>query len=202
MSALLEVRDLDLYYGDAQALSGVSLEVPEGEIVAIVGSNGAGKSTLIRAIAGIERRARGHAFILPGATSPGLESHEICNLGIGQVAEGRQLFPSLTTLENLQMGAMLPRARGQIEANARRSVRAVSAFGRAPETTRRHTVRRRTADARHRPLLDGPPGTDDARRALARPGAEPRAATASHDSATQSERPDDSCWSSRTSPSR
>ncbi len=107
---LLEIRDLDVFYGDAQALSGVSLDVPENEIVAIVGANGAGKSTLIRAIAGIER-ARAGRISFAGRDLAGLESHEICNLGIGHVAEGRQLFPGLTTLENLETGAMLSRAR-------------------------------------------------------------------------------------------
>jgi branched-chain amino acid transport system ATP-binding protein len=109
MSALLEVTNLDLYYADAQALAGVSLEIPKGEIVAIVGANGAGKSSLIRAIAGIERPRSGR-IVFAGRDLTGLDSHEICNLGIGQVAEGRQLFPSLTTTENLAMGAMLPRA--------------------------------------------------------------------------------------------
>jgi branched-chain amino acid transport system ATP-binding protein len=112
MSAPLKVRDLDLYYGDAQALAAVSLEVSQGDIVAIVGANGAGKSSLIRAIAGIER-PRGGRIYFAGQDITGLDSHEICNLGIGQVAEGRQLFPTLTTSENLETGAMLPRARAQ-----------------------------------------------------------------------------------------
>jgi len=112
MSALLEVEDLDLYYGDAQALAGVSIAVPQGEIVAIVGANGAGKSSLIRAIAGIERPRAGK-ISFAGRDITDLESHQICNLGIGQVAEGRQLFPTLTTMENLKTGAMLPRARGK-----------------------------------------------------------------------------------------
>ena len=106
----LRVANLDLYYGDAQALAGVSLEVGKGEIVAIVGANGAGKSSLIRTIAGIERAHAGQ-ILLNGKSIVRLESHEICDLGIGQVAEGRQVFPTLTVLENLQMGAMLPRAR-------------------------------------------------------------------------------------------
>ncbi len=110
MTALLEVRDLDLYYGDAQALAGVSLEVPEGEIVAIVGANGAGKSSLIRTIAGIER-ARAGTIRFAGRDITGLDSHLTCNLGIGQVAEGRQVFPTLSVQENLEMGALLPRAR-------------------------------------------------------------------------------------------
>jgi len=113
MSApLLAVRDLDLYYGDAQALAGVTLEVPRGEIVAIVGANGAGKSSLIRAIAGIERSRAGR-ILFEDQDIADMESHHICNLGIGQVAEGRQVFPSLTVEENLEMGGLLPRARGQ-----------------------------------------------------------------------------------------
>jgi branched-chain amino acid transport system ATP-binding protein len=108
--SFLSVRDLDLFYGDAQALDGVSLEVPKGEIVAIVGANGAGKSSLIRTIAGIEKARRG-TVTFDGKPITHLEPHRICDLGIGQVAEGRQLFPTLTVLENLQMGAMVPRAR-------------------------------------------------------------------------------------------
>ncbi len=109
---LLAVDGLDLYYGDAQALAGVALEVPAGEIVAIVGANGAGKTSLIRAIAGIETPRAGR-IRFRGRDVTGLGSHATCELGIGQVAEGRQVFPSLTVLENLAMGAMLPRARGR-----------------------------------------------------------------------------------------
>jgi len=107
---MLAVENLDLYYGDAQALAGVSLQVPQGEIVAIVGANGAGKSSLIRTIAGIEK-ARAGRISFKGTDITRLESHRICDLGIGQVAEGRQVFPSLSVEENLQMGALLPRAR-------------------------------------------------------------------------------------------
>jgi branched-chain amino acid transport system ATP-binding protein len=108
--ALLTVRDLDLYYGDAQALAGVSLEVPRGEIVAIVGANGAGKTSLIRTIAGIEKSRAGSIHFM-GRDVTGHASHVICDLGIGQVAEGRQLFPTLSVEENLDMGGLLPRAR-------------------------------------------------------------------------------------------
>ena len=106
----LTVEDLDLYYGDAQALAGVSLEVPRGAIVAIIGANGAGKSSLIRAIAGLETPRAGR-IRFAGREINGLESHQICNLGIGQVAEGRQVFAGMTVRENLELGAMLPRAR-------------------------------------------------------------------------------------------
>ena len=107
---LLKIENLHLYYGDAQALDDVSLDVPKGEIVAIIGANGAGKSSLIRTIAGIESSRSGTIFF-SGKDITGLESHEICDLGIGQVAEGRQVFPSLTVLENLEVGALLPRAK-------------------------------------------------------------------------------------------
>ncbi|HVO94822.1 MAG TPA: ABC transporter ATP-binding protein [Terriglobales bacterium] len=116
MTALLEVEDLDLYYGDAQALDHVSLTVDRGAIVAIVGANNAGKSSLIRAIAGIVA-ARAGKIYFAGRAIRGLSSHAICELGIGQVAEGRQLFPTLTTLENLEMGALLPRARARAKEN-------------------------------------------------------------------------------------
>jgi branched-chain amino acid transport system ATP-binding protein len=110
MTALLEVKNLDLFYGEAQILAGVSLEVFRGEIVSIIGGNGAGKSSLIRTIAGLERPDAGEIHFA-GRNIGGLEPHRICNLGLGQVPEGRQIFPSLTTMENLALGAMLPRAR-------------------------------------------------------------------------------------------
>jgi branched-chain amino acid transport system ATP-binding protein len=109
---VLAVENLDLFYGDAQALDRVSLDVPQGSIVAIIGANGAGKSSLIRAIAGIER-ARAGRITFKGRDTTRLESHQICNLGIGQVAEGRQVFPTLSVEENLEMGALLPRARAK-----------------------------------------------------------------------------------------
>ena len=109
---MLTIEHLDLHYGDAAALRDVSLEVLEGEIVAIVGANGAGKSSLIRAIAGIEK-IRSGKILYRKSSIENLESHRICNLGIGQVAEGRQVFPSLTVEENLEMGGLLPRARAR-----------------------------------------------------------------------------------------
>lgn len=107
---MLAVENLDLFYGDAQALAGVSLEVPAGALVALVGANGAGKSSLIRAIAGMETPRAGR-ITFRGQDITGRDSHVTCNLGIGQVAEGRQIFPNLTVEENLEVGALLPRAR-------------------------------------------------------------------------------------------
>jgi branched-chain amino acid transport system ATP-binding protein len=130
VSSLLEVKDLNLYYGDAQALSDVSLEIKEKEIVAIVGANGAGKTSLIRAIAGIQPVRSGQVRFKDQAITNRSSSH-VCNLGIGQVAEGRQVFPTLSILENLEVGAMLPRAR----ANAKRTLDEV--FGMFPRLAER-----------------------------------------------------------------
>ena len=116
---MLRVENLDVFYGDAQALDDVSLEIEAGAIVAIVGANGAGKTSLIRTIAGMLCPGRGR--ILFGSTNiAGWPSYRVCNLGIGQVAEGRQIFPSLSVAENLDMGALLPRARARREDNRRR----------------------------------------------------------------------------------
>ena len=113
---MLKIENLDVFYGDAQALDGVSLEIEEGAIVAIVGANGAGKTSLIRPIAGMHKPSRGHIYFR-GLDIAGWPSHKVCDLGIGQVAEGRQVFPSLSVAENLAMGAMLPRAHAERERN-------------------------------------------------------------------------------------
>ncbi|CAN5920273.1 ABC transporter ATP-binding protein [soil metagenome] len=110
MSALLHIEGVDLFYGDAQALDGVSLDIAEGEVVAIVGANGAGKSSLIRTIHGIETPARGR-LQFDGVEITGWPSYRVCEAGIGHVAEGRQVFPNLSVLENLEMGATPRRAR-------------------------------------------------------------------------------------------
>ena len=113
---MLSVESLDLFHGDAQALDGVSIDIEEGTIVAIVGANGAGKTSLIRTIAGMHKPARGR-ILYRGLDIAGWPSHKVCDLGIGQVAEGRQVFPSLSVVENLAMGAMLPRARAERDHN-------------------------------------------------------------------------------------
>jgi branched-chain amino acid transport system ATP-binding protein len=109
---MLRVRDIDVFYGDAQALGGVSIDVEEGQTVAIVGANGAGKTSLIRTIAGMQRPAGGR-IMFRGIDITGRPSHRVCNAGIGQVAEGRQVFATLTVRENLEVAALLRRARSQ-----------------------------------------------------------------------------------------
>jgi branched-chain amino acid transport system ATP-binding protein len=116
---MLTVENLDVFHGDAQALDGVTLEIAQGAIVAIVGANGAGKTSLIRTIAGMHTPARGR-IVYCGEDIAGWPSHKVCDLGIGQVAEGRQVFPALTVTENLEMGAMIPRARAARAQNLER----------------------------------------------------------------------------------
>jgi branched-chain amino acid transport system ATP-binding protein len=109
MSALLEVHDLEVSYGQARALDDVSFSVPRNSLMAIVGSNGAGKTSLVRAIAGMLRPNRGR-IIFDSKDITDYDSSGTCELGIGQVAEGRQIFPTLTVDENLQLGGALRRA--------------------------------------------------------------------------------------------
>ena len=116
---LLTVGGIDLYYGDAQALAGVSLEIAPREIVAIVGANGAGKSSLIRTIHGIEKPAHG-SIRFDGIDIAGWPSFRVCEAGIGHVAEGRQVFPNLSVLENREMGATPRHARAAEKATLER----------------------------------------------------------------------------------
>jgi branched-chain amino acid transport system ATP-binding protein len=116
---MLSVENLDVYYGDAQALDNIAIEIEQGAIVTIVGANGAGKSSLIRTIAGMHKPARGR-ILYRGTDITGWPSYKVCDLGIGQVAEGRQVFPTLSVAENLAMGALVSRARAGRERNLAR----------------------------------------------------------------------------------
>ena len=127
--AHLEVVDLDAHYGEAQALGGVSLRVPRGRITSVVGANGAGKSTLIHCCAGMHRPSAGH-ILFEGEDIAGQPSSTVCERGVGQVAEGRQIFPSLSVLENLELGGALRRSRAN---GARNLARAFDLFPRLAE---------------------------------------------------------------------
>ena len=113
---MLEVENLDLAYGDSRALNGVSLTVAASTITSVVGGNGAGKTSLIRACAGMVATKSGR-IRFDGTDITGWQPHRICDLGLGQVAEGRQIFPSLSVLDNLELGAALPRARKSAKAS-------------------------------------------------------------------------------------
>jgi branched-chain amino acid transport system ATP-binding protein len=105
---MLEVSNLDVLYGKAQALRDVSLRVDEEEIVALVGANGAGKTTLLNTISGLLRPASGHVEFL-GKSIDRLAPHNIVQLGISHIPEGRKLFTNMTVRENLELGAYAPK---------------------------------------------------------------------------------------------
>ncbi|MCL1983645.1 MAG: ABC transporter ATP-binding protein [Clostridiales bacterium] len=103
---MLRIEDLRVNYGGIEAVKGITIEVPEKEIVTLIGANGAGKSTTLRAVAGLVRPAAGHIYFLDEEITA-LPSHSIVAKGITMVPEGRRVFPDLTVLENLKMGAYL-----------------------------------------------------------------------------------------------
>jgi branched-chain amino acid transport system ATP-binding protein len=105
---VLEVENLDVYYGQIHALKGVGLSVQKGEIVAILGNNGAGKTTTLRSISGLLAPRRGR-IVLEGQALTGVPPHDIVSRGVGHVPEGRRIFNRLTVRENLMMGAYLRR---------------------------------------------------------------------------------------------
>jgi branched-chain amino acid transport system ATP-binding protein len=109
-SQLLKVDNIDVFYGDAQALSNISFQVNEGEVFSIIGSNGSGKSTILRTISGLIHPSTGTIEFL-GSRIDGKTAPRIVDLGIALVPEGRGLFTALTVLENLQLGAFTKRSR-------------------------------------------------------------------------------------------
>jgi branched-chain amino acid transport system ATP-binding protein len=111
---MLEVRDLNVYYGEIHALKGVSFRVGQGEIVALLGNNGAGKTTTLRALSGLLAPRRGDV-LLDGASLLGIPAHDIVLRGITHVPEGRRIFNRLTVAENLEMGAYTRSDRGVTE---------------------------------------------------------------------------------------
>jgi branched-chain amino acid transport system ATP-binding protein len=105
-SPLLSVRGVETYYGKIVALRGVDMDVNRGEIVTLIGANGAGKSTLMMTICG-DPRARAGSIVYDGTDITRMPTHDIMKLGIAQSPEGRRIFPRMTVMENLQMGALL-----------------------------------------------------------------------------------------------
>ena len=110
---MLELRDLSVAYGAIRALHGVSLSVPEGSIVTLIGSNGAGKSTTLRAVSGLVKAQSG-SIRFAGERIDGCAAHQIVARGLAHVPEGRMVFANLTVLENLMMGAYLQRDRALV----------------------------------------------------------------------------------------
>ena len=114
MTNMLELKGVSAGYKGLKALFGVSIEVKAGEAVAVIGPNGAGKTTLLRVISRLVAATDG-ALVMEGRSYADLPAHEVLSLGIAHVPEGRRLFPKLTVLENLRLGAFIPSARVQYE---------------------------------------------------------------------------------------
>jgi branched-chain amino acid transport system ATP-binding protein len=107
---MLELKDVHTYYGNIHALKGISLTVNDGEIVTLIGSNGAGKSTTLRTIQGLNKPRSG-SVVLDGVELHKLPAHQIAAMGVAQSPEGRMIFPRMTVLENLEMGAYVRKDR-------------------------------------------------------------------------------------------
>ena len=103
---MLTVEDINVYYGAIHAIKGISLDVPDGEIVALIGSNGAGKSTTLRTISGLMKPKTGK-ILYEGHDIAGVPAHKIVGMGLCQVPEGRHVFANMTVMENLELGAYL-----------------------------------------------------------------------------------------------
>jgi len=117
---MLELQSVESYYGKIQALKGITLRVPEGTIVAILGANGAGKSTTLRTISGLIQPARGR-ILFQGEPIDKVPPHKIVRLGICQVPEGRDVFMGLTVQENLKMGAFTRKEGEEVQKNLERT---------------------------------------------------------------------------------
>jgi branched-chain amino acid transport system ATP-binding protein len=116
----LKIRDVDAGYGAVRALHGVTLEISQGQTVALLGTNGNGKSTLMKCVMGMVRPTKGSVFLTVDHEKHDLtklSTEEIVNLGVAMVPEGRRLFPKLTVEENLLLGGFRPQARAAIERN-------------------------------------------------------------------------------------
>ena len=111
---MLELRNVETFYGNIQALKSISMEIAEGEIVTLIGANGAGKSTTLMSICGVAPPRRGEIFF-EGKPIHSMPPNAIVALGICQVPEGRRIFPYLTVLENLDMGAFLRNDKGEVK---------------------------------------------------------------------------------------
>ena len=112
--AMLEIKDLEVYYGMIQAIKGVSFEVSEGEVIALIGANGAGKTTILHTITGLLEAKKG-SVIFDGKDITKIPAHKIVSMGMAHVPEGRRVFANLSVLQNLKMGAYTRKDKAEIE---------------------------------------------------------------------------------------
>lgn len=128
--AMLDIKDINVYYGAIHAIKGITLEVNEGEIVTLIGANGAGKSTTLRTISGLLKPKTGSITFLEKNIA-GMAAHKIVHEGISQVPEGRRIFAEMTVMENLELGAFIRNDKSEIEKDFK------MVFGRFPRLEER-----------------------------------------------------------------
>ena len=112
--AMLEIKDLEVYYGMIQAIKGVSFEVSEGEVIALIGANGAGKTTILHTITGLLEAKKG-SVMFDGKDITKIPAHKIVSMGMAHVPEGRRVFANLSVLQNIKMGAYTRKDKAEIE---------------------------------------------------------------------------------------
>ena len=144
---MLELKDVHTYYGNIHALKGISLTVNDGEIVSLIGSNGAGKSTTLRTIQGLNKPRSG-SVVLDGIELHKLPAHEIATLGVAQSPEGRMIFPRMTVMENLEMGAYVRKDLTTFKDDLDHVFSLFPRLKRTCHPKRRNSLRWRTANAR------------------------------------------------------
>ena len=195
---MLDIANLEVVYNDViLVLRGLSLSVPDGKIVALLGGNGAGKTTTLRAITGLldihDGKVTKGSVTFDGQRLVGRNPTEIVKLGIKQVMEGRRVFADLTVDENLVTGGYTNRDRQAVQRGPGPGDGAVPAAGRAAQADRRLPLGRRAADAGDRAGDDDGPQAAGPRRAVARAGAAARAADPRHHRRHQPARARASC---------
>ena len=147
---MLEVRDLRVHYGTVEAVKGVSFHLDAGEMISLIGANGAGKSTILRALTGLVQPSAG-TITFENISLVGLAPHQIIRMGIGHVPEGRRLFPKMTVLENLKMGAYLQRSKADVAATLERIYEHFPILKERGQQRAEFAERWRATDAGHRP---------------------------------------------------
>ncbi len=163
--AMLEVKNLEVYYGVIRALKGISFEVNQGEVIALIGANGAGKTTTLHTLTGL-LQAKAGSITFEGKDITKMPAHNIVKLGIAHVPEGRRVFANLTVYQNLRMGAYTRKDREGDYPFASDGVSAVPEAGGKKKSDGGNAVRRRTADAGNGAGADVQPQADRHGRAL------------------------------------
>ena len=147
--AMLEVKDLEVYYGMIQAIKGISFEVNQGEVIALIGANGAGKTTTLHTITGLLSPKKG-SVMFEGTDITKIPAHKIVSMGMAHVPEGRRVFAELSVYENLKMGAYTRKDKNEIE----ESLAEIPTSGREKKSDGRNTQWWRAADACHGTCID------------------------------------------------